>query len=198
MVQANSNRSKLQKLGAMFNTWYKVCALILCIGVAFGGLGYFVDQGIVSHPPTNLGSLSDVQLVGLINGQVLAYNSTSGLWTNINRATDGGFIDNSYSFENLTDASFVALANGDIQVYNSETGKWTVESPFTTNWNNTINQLIASSSIATSQIEGLNTFITTYLTNNPTAYSSFIGMTCGVEPYSYLIGVFRQRYILCR
>jgi parallel beta-helix repeat protein len=152
-----------------------------------GKLQNYDGSGVV------INNLSDVQVIGLLDGQVLVYNSSSGLWTNRNQTATVSS-SNSYSFSNLTDCAFVALANGDIPIYNSSSGKWVNQSPFSSSWNATVNALITSATISTSQISGLtgvlNAAISSYLASNPIAYGSLTGAPSGVQDYSYLIGVF--------
>jgi hypothetical protein len=50
-------KTKLGNIFSMFDTWQKVCALILCIGVALGGLGFAVQQGAIT--PTQSQNLID-------------------------------------------------------------------------------------------------------------------------------------------
>jgi hypothetical protein len=63
-----------------------------------------------------LAGLTDVDIAGLTNGQILQYNSTLGKWENVDR-TD-------INLSELGDVTIVAPTNGQVLVYNSSTSKW--------------------------------------------------------------------------
>ena len=71
---------------------------------------------LIQGAPTSLEGLTDVDIAGLINGQILQYNSTTGKWENVDR-TD-------INLSELGDVSIVSPANGQVLVYNSSTSKW--------------------------------------------------------------------------
>jgi hypothetical protein len=64
----------------------------------------------------DLASLTDVDLTGLTNGQILRYNSVTSKWEN----TDQGNLD----LNDLNDVTIVSPSNGQVLVYNSTTSKW--------------------------------------------------------------------------
>jgi hypothetical protein len=66
--------------------------------------------------PQSLAGLTDVDIAGLTNGQILQYNSTLGKWENVDR-TD-------INLSELGDVTIVAPTNGQVLVYNSSTSKW--------------------------------------------------------------------------
>lgn len=73
----------------------------------------------------------DVELVGLSDGQVLTYNSTSGNWTN--QYVNG--MVSSMSLENLTDVLITGIQNNQIIQYNSTLEKWeNVDNPSGSTW----------------------------------------------------------------
>ena len=157
-------------------TWDASIAVPSNVGVVCEVNGAFTYLGAAA---INLNSLSDVaQFIGLSNGQVLTYNSTSGLWQNEASTGSGGGGDgalNSYSMENLTDVNMVGVTNGDIVVYQS--GMWINELPFTASWNATVDQLIGEASISTTQITSFNSavdsLISAYSTLSTTQISNF-------------------------
>jgi hypothetical protein len=71
---------------------------------------------LIQGAPTSLEGLTDVDIAGLINGQILQYNSTLGKWENVDR-TD-------INLSELGDVSIVSPTNGQVLVYNSSTSKW--------------------------------------------------------------------------
>jgi hypothetical protein len=71
---------------------------------------------LLQGSPQSLAGLTDVDIAGLINGQILQYNSTTSKWENVDR-TD-------IFLSQLGDVTIVAPANGQVLVYNSSTGKW--------------------------------------------------------------------------
>jgi hypothetical protein len=71
---------------------------------------------LLQGSPQSLAGLTDVDIAGLINGQILQYNSTTSKWENVDR-TD-------INLSELGDVTIVAPANGQVLVYNSSTGKW--------------------------------------------------------------------------
>jgi hypothetical protein len=71
---------------------------------------------LIQGAPTSLEGLTDVDIAGLINGQILQYNSTTGKWENVHR-TD-------INLSELGDVSIVSPSNGQVLVYNSSTSKW--------------------------------------------------------------------------
>jgi hypothetical protein len=71
---------------------------------------------LIQGAPTSLEGLTDVDIAGLINGQILQYNSTTGKWENVDR-TD-------INLSELGDVSIVSPTNGQVLVYNSSTSKW--------------------------------------------------------------------------
>jgi hypothetical protein len=71
---------------------------------------------LLQGSPQSLAGLTDVDIAGLINGQILQYNSTTSKWENVDR-TD-------INLSQLGDVTIVAPANGQVLVYNSSTGKW--------------------------------------------------------------------------
>jgi hypothetical protein len=64
----------------------------------------------------DLASLTDVDLTGLTNGQILRYNSVTSKWEN----TDQGNLD----LNDLNDVTIVSPSNGQVLVYNSSTSQW--------------------------------------------------------------------------
>jgi hypothetical protein len=60
--------------------------------------------------------LTDVDIAGLINGQILQYNSVTGKWENVDRT--------GLNLSELGDVSIVSPSNGQVLVYNSTTSKW--------------------------------------------------------------------------
>ena len=71
---------------------------------------------LLSGLPEDLEDLNDVVISGLTNGQILRYNSTTGVWEN----TDQGNLD----LNDLNDVTIVSPSNGQVLVYNSSTSKW--------------------------------------------------------------------------
>jgi hypothetical protein len=71
---------------------------------------------LLQGSPQSLAGLTDVDIAGLINGQILQYNSTTSKWENVDR-TD-------IFLSQLGDVTIVAPSNGQVLVYNSSTGKW--------------------------------------------------------------------------
>jgi hypothetical protein len=71
---------------------------------------------LLQGSPQSLAGLTDVDIAGLINGQILQYNSTTSKWENVDR-TD-------INLSELGDVTIVAPANGQVLVYNSSTSKW--------------------------------------------------------------------------
>ena len=160
--------------------WKQICALLLCFSALIGSIGYAVEKETTDNPTSNLvvfgsqgklknydgsigvsiGNLSDIQLIGLSNGQILVYNSSVGIWQNINQSEV-----NHYSFGNLTNCAFVTLANGDIPVYNSSSGIWNNQQPFSTGWNATVSDLISNASINWEKISNANNTITQLIQN---------------------------------
>jgi hypothetical protein len=81
------------------------------------GLNKQTTKGtLIQGAPTSLEGLTDVDIAGLINGQILQYNSTTGKWENVDR-TD-------INLSQLGDVSIVSPSNGQVLVYNSSTSKW--------------------------------------------------------------------------
>ena len=70
----------------------------------------------MSGLPEDLADLNDVVISGLTNGQILRYNSTTGVWEN----TDQGNLD----LNDLNDVTIVSPSNGQVLVYNSSTSQW--------------------------------------------------------------------------
>jgi len=64
-----------------------------------------------------MSSLSEVTLAGLLNYQLLRWNSTTSMWVN-------STITLSYN----SDISFGSLTNGEVIMYNSSAAKWTNQS----------------------------------------------------------------------
>lgn len=56
---------------------------------AAGGVGPQGTQGIQGLPGNAIGASSDVQIVGLTDGDVLSYSTAANKWTNTD-ALDGG------------------------------------------------------------------------------------------------------------
>jgi hypothetical protein len=71
---------------------------------------------LLQGSPQSLAGLTDVDIAGLTNGQILQYNSTLGKWENVDR-TD-------INLSELGDVTIVAPTNGQVLVYNSSTSKW--------------------------------------------------------------------------
>jgi hypothetical protein len=71
---------------------------------------------LLQGSPSSLAGLTDVDIAGLINGQILQYNSTTSKWENVDR-TD-------INLSELGDVTIVAPTNGQVLVYNSSTSKW--------------------------------------------------------------------------
>jgi hypothetical protein len=71
---------------------------------------------LLQGSPSSLAGLTDVDIAGLNNGQILQYNSTTSKWENVDR-TD-------INLSELGDVTIVAPANGQVLVYNSSTSKW--------------------------------------------------------------------------
>ena len=71
---------------------------------------------LLSGLPEDLEDLNDVVISGLTNGQILRYNSTTGVWEN----TDQGNLD----LNDLNDVTIVSPSNGQVLVYNSSTSQW--------------------------------------------------------------------------
>jgi hypothetical protein len=81
------------------------------------GLNKQTTKGtLIQGAPTSLEGLTDVDIAGLINGQILQYNSVTGKWENVDR-TD-------INLSQLGDVSIVSPSNGQVLVYNSTTSKW--------------------------------------------------------------------------
>jgi len=81
------------------------------------GLNKQTTKGtLIQGVPTSLEDLTDVDIAGLINGQILQYNSVTGKWENVDR-TD---ID----LDELGDVTIVSPSNGQVLIYNSSTSKW--------------------------------------------------------------------------
>lgn len=57
--------------------------------LASGGVGPQGPQGTQGQPGDSIGLSSDVQIVGLTDGDVLAYSTAANKWTNAD-ALDGG------------------------------------------------------------------------------------------------------------
>jgi hypothetical protein len=71
---------------------------------------------LLQGSPQSLAGLTDVDIAGLTNGQILQYNSTLGKWENVDR-TD-------INLSELGDVTIVSPTNGQVLVYNSSTSKW--------------------------------------------------------------------------
>jgi hypothetical protein len=71
---------------------------------------------LLQGSPQSLAGLTDVDIAGLTNGQILQYNSTTSKWENVDR-TD-------INLSELGDVTIVAPTNGQVLVYNSSTSKW--------------------------------------------------------------------------
>ena len=81
------------------------------------GLNKQTTKGtLIQGVPMSLEELTDVDIAGLINGQILQYNSVTGKWENVDR-TD---ID----LDELGDVTIVSPSNGQVLIYNSSTSKW--------------------------------------------------------------------------
>jgi hypothetical protein len=81
------------------------------------GLNKQTTKGtLIQGAPTTLEGLTDVDIAGLINGQILQYNSVTGKWENVDRA--------GLNLSELGDVSIVSPSNGQVLVYNSTTSKW--------------------------------------------------------------------------
>ena len=65
-----------------------------------------------------IANLSDVELLGLKNGQLLLWNATAERWQNANTSQSIS------TLAKLTDVTFACVSNGDILHYNSVSGKW--------------------------------------------------------------------------
>jgi parallel beta-helix repeat protein len=166
-----SKRSKIQLVTSMALI---IILLISCVSalspqtkvtglnlVTIGGTGKL--QNYDGSTAITINHLSDVQFVGLQNGQVLGYNSSTSLWQNMNVTATGG--GNVYAFSNLTDVNFVGLADGNIPIYDVASGKWVNQAPFSAGWNNTVNQLIGLASITTAQITGFSTAVNSLISS---------------------------------
>ena len=66
---------------------------------------------------TSLTNLSDVTVSSPSNGQILLYNSNSGVWENSN-------FTQTASLDDLTDVTITSVADNNILVYDSATSKW--------------------------------------------------------------------------
>lgn len=75
-----------------------------------------IPVGEISFP---LSQLSDVNLTGPVDGQVLTYHAASGTWRNATGAGGGGT-----TFSGLSDVSFVSLMDEDLVAYSSGSGLW--------------------------------------------------------------------------
>jgi hypothetical protein len=81
------------------------------------GLNKQTTKGtLIQGAPTSLEGLTDVDIAGLINGQILQYNSVTGKWENVDRT--------GLNLSELGDVSIVSPSNGQVLVYNSTTSKW--------------------------------------------------------------------------
>jgi hypothetical protein len=81
------------------------------------GLNKQTTKGtLIQGAPTSLEGLTDVDIAGLINGQILQYNSVTGKWENVDRAA--------LNLSELGDVSIVSPSNGQVLIYNSTTSKW--------------------------------------------------------------------------
>jgi hypothetical protein len=81
------------------------------------GLNKQTTKGtLIQGAPTSLEGLTDVDIAGLINGQILQYNSVTGKWENVDRAD--------LNLSELGDVSIVSPSNGQVLIYNSTTSKW--------------------------------------------------------------------------
>jgi hypothetical protein len=81
------------------------------------GLNKQTTKGtLIQGAPTSLEGLTDVDIAGLINGQILQYNSVTGKWENVDRT--------GLNLSELGDVSIVSPSNGQVLVYNSTTNKW--------------------------------------------------------------------------
>jgi hypothetical protein len=81
------------------------------------GLNKQTTKGtLIQGAPTTLEGLTDVDIAGLINGQILQYNSVTAKWENVDRA--------GLNLSELGDVSIVSPSNGQVLVYNSTTSKW--------------------------------------------------------------------------
>jgi hypothetical protein len=78
--------------------------------------------GTAVQPTDSIGVLTDVNLTGLANGNVLAYNSVSGEFEPVSPATGGG----ATTINDLTDVdtNTVAPADGNVLTYSSATSEW--------------------------------------------------------------------------
>lgn len=100
LIEIVGNQLKLTNLGA---------------AVAAGGI-------------TALADLTDVDLTGLSNGDVLIYNSATLKWEA--GAVTGGFTDlYDQTLNNLADVAFYLPSDGDVLTYNAATGMWDAASP---------------------------------------------------------------------
>jgi hypothetical protein len=125
-------------------------------------------------------TLDDVAVVGLLNGQILVYDSASGTWQNTNN-TDS----NVWSVANLTDISFVSLTSGDILQWD---GSYWVN----TGMNATVEGIVEA--YTTMSWKGgwdgdVNTLIAAYLSANPTSFTTLTNVPA-IGGYSYLISTF--------
>jgi hypothetical protein len=81
------------------------------------GLNKQTTKGtLIQGAPTSLEGLTDVDIAGLINGQILQYNSVTGKWENVDRT--------GLNLSELRDVSIVSPSNGQVLIYNSTTSKW--------------------------------------------------------------------------
>ncbi len=84
-----------------------------------------VSQDVVNYTGISaISQASDVSTTGVVNGDLLVYNSGTSKWT----ATVPTYIS-SCSIGASTDASTTGVVNGDLLVYNSGTSKWTATVP---------------------------------------------------------------------
>lgn len=71
------------------------------------------------HTTSSISGLSDVDVDGLTNGQILKYNSTSQKWENSNESGGGAS-----ALTDLTDVSLSLPSDGQALIYDSDNNEW--------------------------------------------------------------------------
>lgn len=82
--------------------------------------GQTLKAAIEALDGRSIGTLSDVDLTGLADTQILAFNNVSGNFEPINQPGGGGATD----LDSLTDVTIVAVADNNLLQYNTVSSQW--------------------------------------------------------------------------
>lgn len=84
-----------------------------------------LGQAAVAGGSSTLAGLTDVDLTGLSDGDVLTYDLASASWVPVAPSAGGGLTDlYDQSLNNLSDVSFYMPDEGDVLAYNAALGVW--------------------------------------------------------------------------